>query len=95
MSYDLEIYDSDGTVLFNSSAFALRVTKVVTVNAGQQGSEVVPGYDIQKGFIALNGMHGRTTGEINYSWDNSSKVFSYNLTDLSSGEYYFMLMSYQ
>lgn len=96
MSYDLQIYDSDGTVLFDSGTLALRETDVLEVQAGQSGTYSVPEFDDNKGVIFLNSMYGFTDEEeISYSWDNSSKVFSYNLSSTSSGTFYFLFMSFK
>jgi len=108
MSYDLEIYDSDGTVLFNSGTFALRATDVLVFQTGESGQYYVPDFDDTKGVIFFNGMYGATvavgtdfddginTFNISQSWDNSSKIYTYDSTSASfSGTYYVCFLSFK
>jgi len=103
MSYDFEVYDSNSNVLFNSGTLALRETDVLEVQAGQAGTYAVPDFDDNKGVVFLNGMYGETTfntssfndSEISYSWDNSSKILTYDVSDAGFGTFYFLFMSFK
>ena len=96
MSYDFEVYDSNSNVLFNSGTLALRETDVLEVQAGQAGTYTVPDFDDNKGVVFLSSMYGVTDEEeISYSWDNSSKILTYDVSDAGFGTFYFLFMSFK
>lgn len=95
MSYGLQVFDGGGNIRFDSDALVIRITKSVQKNAGDSGSFTVAKFDENKGVIFIEGSLFDQEGNISYSWDNSSKTLTYDLSDMDSGSIIFMFYSFK
>jgi len=77
MTYGVEIYDSVGNVKLTSENIVIRGIFTFLVSSNSSGTISVPDFDESKGFISIN-VGGLGTVEISYSFNNSTKVFSWN-----------------
>jgi len=77
MSFGIEIYDNTNSIKFSSENQTIRSIFSFLVEAESSGSIVVSSYDSSKGFVSID-VAGNLGVVIDYNFDNSSKVFSWN-----------------
>ena len=77
MSHGIKIYNNANAVKFSSENQTIRSIFSFLVEKDSSGSIVVSNYDSSKGFVSIN-VAGNFEVVIDYNFDNSSKVFSWN-----------------
>lgn len=84
MSYGVEIYEENGNVKLSSEDQTIRFVYSFSVSMQSSGTEVVEDFDNTKGFVTLQ-LSEFSQKEIDFSFDNSSKIFSYDINAETSG----------
>lgn len=94
MSYGFRIFNANGDLRVSDSDRVLRSIKTLSLTSPDSGSVSVPDYDSNNGDIASQ-LVSQFSDEASYSWNNSTKTFSYNLPTLFQGRaiFYFFMYS--
>lgn len=91
MTQGIKVFDETGAALFETETKAIRSTASISVSGGQSGSFSVPEFDEANGLICVDFFPQFASGNtgdyvVTWSWDNSSKVFTYDITEYSADD---------
>lgn len=89
MTRGIRVFDETGAAIFETETSAIRSTASISVSGEQSGSFSVEEFDEANGLICVDFFSQFASGNtgdytVNWSWDNSSKIFTYDLTEFSA-----------
>lgn len=81
MSYGIQVRDESGDIFFDDSILAIRKTENLILPRGSSGTEIIENFDENSGVIFINPIGSVSRQVLTYSFDNSSKQFTYTVDD--------------